>query len=78
MPGVTMRRDLLTVRVEADLKRQYQQVAELMGTTASDAIRRHMQETVQRFLNASAPKAAPQPAKTPVRPPAKPGKRKRR
>lgn len=77
-----MKRDLLTVRVEADLKRQYQQVAELMGTTASDAIRRHMHETVQRFLKPahqqSASPAAQQPAKPPVRPPSKPHKRKRR
>lgn len=78
MPGASMKRDLLTVRVDADLKRQYQQVAELMGMTASDAIRRHMQETIARFLNAPASKAVSPAVKPPVRPPVSPGKRKRR
>ncbi|MEW5837681.1 MAG: hypothetical protein AB1717_02480 [Pseudomonadota bacterium] len=77
-----MKRDLLTVRVESDLKHQYQQVAELRGLSASDSIRRHMQETVQQFLKPHlqqlASSTAPQPAKPPVRPPQKPAKRKRR
>ena len=66
-----MKRELLTVRVDHDLKQQYQQVVELMGSTASDHLRQHMTETVQRFLAQAHPPAARQQ-------PAKPHKRKRR
>ena len=67
-----MKRELLTVRIDAELKNQYQPLAALHGQSVSDMLRQHMQERVQAFMQ-PATKATP-----PKKPPAPPHKHKRR
>ena len=60
-----MKRELLTLRIDAELKTQFQQLAALRGMSVSDMLRQSMHESVQAFLQPAQPKATPQPPKKP-------------